>query len=128
SATKHAVYGLADAVDLELRNEPVDITVILPTVVNTDLTRGVTGKTRGVATLEPQDVATAIVGAITRPRFAVYVPASLGLTFAISAAIPRRWRNVIGRLTKSDRVLTEVDTQTREQYEREAFAEKDRVS
>lgn len=121
SATKHAVYGLADALDAELRGKPIDITLILPTVVRTELTRGVKVETVGVPTLEPGDVARAIVGAIEKPRFEVYVPASLGPTYAFAAIMPRRVKRLLSRLLRADRALTEIDVSDRAQYERDAF-------
>lgn len=121
SATKHAVYGLADAVDAELRGSPVDITLILPTVVRTELTRGVKVETRGVPTLEAVDVAKAITAAIEKPRFEVYVPASLGPTYAIAGILPRRVKRFVARLTRADRTLVEIDVSDRASYERDAF-------
>ena len=45
----------------------------MPTIVRTELAAGV-GQTRLSSTIEATDVADAIVGALQRPRFDVYVP------------------------------------------------------
>ena len=45
----------------------------MPAVVNTELGGGLV-ETRGVKKLEPEDVAEAIVEALERPRFDVWVP------------------------------------------------------
>jgi short-subunit dehydrogenase len=119
SATKHAVYGMADALDVELRASPVDITLVLPTVVETELTRGLKHHTIGIPTLKPDQVARAIVGAIERPRFEVYVPRTLRPTFGLAAIMPRRAAKLVARLAKSDQVLMDVDSGARAGYEAE---------
>ena len=45
----------------------------MPAVVNTELGSGLT-ETRAIKVLEPEDVADAIVGALERPKFDVWVP------------------------------------------------------
>ena len=51
-ATKHAVVGLSEAVRLELRGTPIELSVVMPAIVNTELTSGV-ARTRGVRVAEP---------------------------------------------------------------------------
>src|SRR3712207_4381159 len=64
SATKHGVVGLSEAVRGELRLDGHDIQVsyVCPVVVHTELGGGLP-QTNGVKSVEPQDVAEAIVEA-----------------------------------------------------------------
>src|SRR5262249_24830524 len=62
SGTKHAVIGLSDAVEWELRGSGVEISCVMPTVVNTELTAGVGQKL--IRPVEASDVADAIVDAL----------------------------------------------------------------
>ena len=77
-ATKHAVVGLSEAARSELRDTGVEVSVVMPAVVNTELGSGL-HEARGVKTLEPEDVAEAIVEAIETNRFDVWVPQGDGL-------------------------------------------------
>ena len=76
SATKHAVVGLSEAVRAEMRGRNIEISCVMPTVVNTELTAGVGQK--WVKPVEATDVAEAIAEALEVPRFDVYVPKSNG--------------------------------------------------
>ena len=74
SGTKHFVVGASEAVRFELRGSPVEISCILPVIVNTELAAGASNA-RFVAKLEPEDVADAVVRTLRFPRFEVFVPA-----------------------------------------------------
>ena len=74
-ATKHAVVGLSEAVRAEVRDDGIEVSCVMPAVVNTELADGLPD-TRGVTKLEPEDVADAIVEAIETNRFDVWVPRS----------------------------------------------------
>jgi short-subunit dehydrogenase len=116
SATKHAVLGLSEAVRSELRGTGVDLSVVLPGLVRTDLAAGTLGA-RGVPVLAPEDVAEAIVAAIRRPRFEVYVPRAYGRAAALGALLPRRSREAMGRLLGSERITAGVTPEQRAEYE-----------
>ena len=72
-ATKHAVVGLSESLRRELRGTNIDVSVVMPVVVNTELGSGLP-ETRGFKAVEPEDVANAIVEALQTGRFDVYVP------------------------------------------------------
>ena len=74
-ATKHAVVGLSDSLRQELRGTNIDISVVMPVGVNTELYSGLP-QMRGIKTPEPEDVANAIVEALQTGRYEVYVPNS----------------------------------------------------
>src|SRR6201990_2374278 len=62
-ATKHAVVGLSEAIRAEVRSTDIDVSIVMPVVVNTELGSGLR-KSRGVKVVEPEDVANAIVEAL----------------------------------------------------------------
>src|SRR3954465_13539908 len=76
-ATKHGVVGLSEAVRAELRGTGVEVTVVMPSLVNTELASGVP-EARGVKTIEPEEVADAVIAALRVPRFDVFVPKVTG--------------------------------------------------
>jgi NADP-dependent 3-hydroxy acid dehydrogenase YdfG len=114
--TKHFVVGVSDAARGELRGTGVEISVVMPVVVDTELAAGV-GSARGIPRIKPEDVAEAIVGALEHPRFDVYVPRSIGPMTAMTAMIPRRLREMLLRAIGADRVLWRVDDAARRPYE-----------
>ena len=116
SATKHAVFGLSEAVRAELRGSGVNLSVVLPGLVRTELSTG-TLDARGVPVLAPEQVADAIVGVIRRPRFEVYVPRSYGGAAALGALLPRGPREAMQRLLGSERLTAGVRPDAREEYE-----------
>jgi NAD(P)-dependent dehydrogenase (short-subunit alcohol dehydrogenase family) len=115
SATKHGVVGLSEAVRAELRGSGVEVSCVMPTVVNTELTSGVGQRT--IKAIEPEDVATAIVEALELPRFDVYVPRSNGFMFRVGPILPRGFREWLARAMRADRLMTEVDEGARRAYE-----------
>jgi NAD(P)-dependent dehydrogenase (short-subunit alcohol dehydrogenase family) len=120
SATKHAVVGLSEAVKTELRDSGIEISCVMPTVVNTELTSGVGQK--WVKPVEAADVANEIVDALEIPRFDVFVPRANGALYKILTPLPRSWREAIGRAMKIDKLMLEVDHGARQAYEERAAA------
>jgi NAD(P)-dependent dehydrogenase (short-subunit alcohol dehydrogenase family) len=116
SATKHAVVGLSEAVRAEIRGRAIDISCVMPTIVNTELTSGVVDQ-RFVKPIEAVDVAEAIVGALEVPRFDVYVPKSNGALLRGAYLMPRAAAEWIGRTMGTDKLMTEVDHGARAAYE-----------
>jgi NADP-dependent 3-hydroxy acid dehydrogenase YdfG len=114
--TKHFVVGVSDAVRGELRGTGVEISVVMPVVVDTELASGVR-TARGVPKVKPDDVAAAIVEVLRRPRFDVYVPRSLGPLTALAGVVPRRVRELALRTIGADQVLWRVDGSARREYE-----------
>ena len=115
SATKHAVVGLSEAVRAELRGRGVEISCVMPTVVNTELTSGVGQK--WVKPVEAADVAEAIAEALQVPRFDVFVPKSNGALLRAAGLMPRPAAEAIGRAMGTDKLMTEVDHGARAAYE-----------
>lgn len=120
-ASKHAVIGLTEALRNEYRETAIEFSVVMPAVVNTELTSGI-GGTRFFEKIEPEDVATAIADALEHRRFDVNVPRSVGPVGHVMAAMPRRAREATGRALKAHEVMTTADTQARADYEARAAA------
>lgn len=118
SATKHAVVGLTEAVrgELRLMHANVDISYVMPFVVNTELGSGL-GQARGMKVLQATDVADAIVEALQTGRVEVWVPKSAKRTHVLGGLLPRRLSEGFARALKADRVLAGADANARRDYE-----------
>ncbi len=118
SATKHAVVGLSEAVrgELRLMKSGVDMSYVMPFVVNTELGGGL-GEARGMKVLQPTEVADAIVEALQTGRVEVWVPKSAKRTSALGVLLPRRLSEGMARALKADQVLAGADASARRGYE-----------
>jgi NAD(P)-dependent dehydrogenase (short-subunit alcohol dehydrogenase family) len=116
-ATKHAVVGLSEAIRGEYRRAGIQVSVIMPVGVNTDLYSGLPAA-RGFKTAEPEDVANAIVEALQTGRYEVYVPKSLGPTLRVKALLTTRAADLVARVYKTDTVLLSADHGRRDAYEK----------
>jgi NADP-dependent 3-hydroxy acid dehydrogenase YdfG len=114
--TKHFVVGVSEAVRAELRETDIEVSVVMPAVVNTELGSGLT-ETRAIKVLEPEDVADAIVAALERPKFDVWVPRETVAIHKVINLLPRGGREWVGRALKADKVLMDTDPQVRAAYE-----------
>ena len=121
SACKFGVVGLSEAVRAELRGTGVELTVVLPGLVHTELAAGVPDA-RSVRRVTPEEVAEATVQALRYPRFQVYVPKTIGPLVVLGAMLPWRVRDVVARLLRVDSLLMRADPQARMAYEARAAA------
>jgi NAD(P)-dependent dehydrogenase (short-subunit alcohol dehydrogenase family) len=115
-ATKHAVVGMSEAIRAELRGTGIDVSVVMPVVVQTELGSGL-AETRAFKPVAPEDVAAEILDALRFPRFDVYVPRSVGRMFRAMALMPRRVNEAVSRALKADQVLAQPDHFVRAAYE-----------
>ncbi len=120
-ATKHGVVGLSEAVRAELRGSGVEVSVVLPAIVRTELASGLTDA-RWVKSVAPTDVAEAIVKTLRRPKFDVWVPRSLDATFRFTRLLPRAAAEWVSRTLKADQVLLGASQEARREYEARAAA------
>jgi len=118
SATKHGVVGLSEAVRAELRGSGVEISCVMPTLVNTELTRGISQ--RWVRPVEPEEVASEIVDALEVPRFDVFVPRLNGILFKVMRLLPREVSEWVGRAMGLDKLMIQIDHDARRPYEERA--------
>ena len=116
SGTKHFVVGISESVRAELRQTPIEITCVMPGVVNTELSAG-TSPARFVPHIDPPLVADAIVAALRSPRFEVFVPRRIAPLTKLGGAVPTALRDGFARLLALDRVLGGADAEARRAYE-----------
>lgn len=115
-ATKFAVVGLSEAIRQEISGTGIDVTVVMPVGVNTELYSGLQ-QLRGIKTPEPEDVAAAIVEALETGRYEVYVPKRLNATLRLTALLPQRARDAIAKAMGSGDAITQPDHAARAAYE-----------
>jgi short-subunit dehydrogenase len=115
AASKHAVAGLTESVRGELRGTGVELSLVMPGLVSTELA---SGTLHGSAVLEPRAVARAIADALERPRFDVYVPRTYAGLSLVTALLPRRPREALLRLLGTERATARTSTADRDDYER----------
>lgn len=115
-ATKHAVIGFSEALRDELAGTGVSVTTVLPSAVRTDLVSGV--KLGGLLpTVDPEDIARAIVGTCRSRPAIVAVPGWMRSYEAVAALLPDKILGAVrGRLTR-ERVLQTLDTGARADYD-----------
>jgi len=116
-ATKHAVVGLSEAIRAEMRKTDIDVSIVMPVVVNTELGSGLQ-KSRGIKVVQPEDVANAIVEALQTGRVDVYIPRQVGVIMRVGQVLPRRVADFVTRVLKGDQVLVNPDRLLREAYEK----------
>jgi short-subunit dehydrogenase len=117
-ASKAAVINLSRAVRKELRGSGVEISVISPVAVNTELGLGLSEpRQRQFRKIEPGQVADAIVETLRLPRFDVHVPKQLSVSERVNALMPVALQDGLSRLTNADAVLSRADSAARAKYE-----------
>jgi NAD(P)-dependent dehydrogenase (short-subunit alcohol dehydrogenase family) len=115
-ATKHAVVGLSEAIRAEYRSTDINVSIVMPVGVNTELYSGLPAA-RGIKTAEPEDVADAIVEALQTGRVDVYVPKSLKGVFRMMNVVPRSVADFFAKVLRADQILINPDHLARGAYE-----------
>ena len=118
SACKHGVVGLSESLRAELHGTGIEVHVVLPAFVNTELAAG-TSELRGVKRSSPEDVGEAIVEALQTGRFEVFVPKSLKGLVVSTALAPRPFADWMGRKI-GGQALMQADKRARAAYEQRA--------
>jgi short-subunit dehydrogenase len=117
-ASKAAVINLSRAVRKELRGSGIDVSLISPVAVNTELGLGLSEpRQRQFRKIEPGQVADAIVEVLRLPKFDVHVPRQLAVSERLSALLPLSAQDAVSRVTNADAVLSQVDSAARAGYE-----------
>ncbi|MFN2539316.1 MAG: SDR family NAD(P)-dependent oxidoreductase [Mycobacteriales bacterium] len=114
AATKHAVHGWMKAVRQELKGTGVQLCLVMPTVVETELAAGTSEG--GVSRLQPGDVARAVADVIARPRFETFVPRRISALARLLAVLPQRGRDLAYARLVPDQVRA-TDRAKRADYE-----------
>ena len=95
SASKFAAVGFSEATRAELKPHGIDVSVVLPTIVSTELAAGVP-TARGVGAVSAQDVAEVVATAIRTAQPELWVPRWVqGMTKA-TGVLPR-WLQELDR-------------------------------
>ena len=120
SATKHGVVGLSESLRLEYRGSGVRFTVVQPAQVETAMLDG-QGRPPLVARVTADDVAAAVLDAVRRDRFEVWVPSSQAIAYKLGNILPRRAREAILRATGVGKIAGETDQTARRGYHKRMF-------
>ena len=118
SACKHGVVGLCESLRGELYGTGVEVHVVMPAFVNTELAAG-TKEIRGVKRSTPEDVADGLVEALKYGYFEVWVPKNLKALMISTAITPRRFSEWLGR-KMGGTALMQADKGARAAYEARA--------
>ncbi|GAA3545529.1 SDR family oxidoreductase [Nocardioides daeguensis] len=119
SASKFAVVGFSEALRQELAPQGIEVSMVLPTVVRTELAAGVPAA-RGVKAVLPEDVAAVIESAVRKPQPELWVPRwSQGLS-KTTLALPRVVQDAMTRMIRAGDVLSSADPRARAAYEERA--------
>ncbi len=124
SATKHGVVGLTESLRLEYRESGLGFSLVQPAQVETAMLEGQV-RPRLLPVVTPDDVASAVLDAVRRDRFEVWVPSSQAITFKLSTLLPRRARESILRALGIDRIAGEADASARRGYHERTFGSRD---
>jgi short-subunit dehydrogenase len=116
SASKFAVVGFTEAARTELAPLGIDVCMVLPTVVLTELAAGVPAA-RGVKAVTADDVAEVIETAVRKPTAEMWVPRWSKTVAKAADLMPRRLKEATSRLMKADSALADADPAARAAYE-----------
>ncbi len=121
NASKFAAVGLSAATRLEFAESGVSVSCVLPSAVRTRLSSGLT-LGHGLPTVDPIDVATAVVRTCRTRRAEVAVPQYLDPVDIALAAAPEPVVRMVRGLFDGDRALRPGDTAMRAAYEEQIRA------
>ncbi|MFF0531204.1 SDR family oxidoreductase [Nocardia amikacinitolerans] len=119
-ATKHAVVGFTSALHLELKEHGVQVSAVLPGIVRTELSAGASMPNwiEPLTTVDPEQVAAAIVDTVRRARPLVTVPRRLAAIIKSTQLLPYRVQLAVAKFTGATTAYTEPDPAIREIYHR----------
>lgn len=115
AATKHGILGYLAGVREELHGTGVQLSVLMPGVVETALSAGT--DTGAAKVLQPADVARAVVRVIEKPRFEVTLPGYVGPLRRVVDLFPQRVRDLLIRRLVPNQVTATHGSSTRAGYE-----------
>jgi hypothetical protein len=76
---------------------------------------------RALPVVTPEDVSAAVLAALRRPRFEVWVPRSQGTSAKLGSLLPRPARDLVLRGIGVTRIAGDADREARSAYHRRAF-------
>jgi hypothetical protein len=116
SASKFAVVGFSEATRAELAPHSIDVSMVLPTVVLTELSAGVPAA-RGVKPVTADDVARVIEATIRKPKAETWVPRWSQTIAKAANLMPRRVKEGVAHAMRADSALADADESARASYE-----------
>ncbi|WP_338771584.1 SDR family oxidoreductase [Nocardia vulneris] len=119
-ATKHAVVGFTAALHLEMKEHGVHVSAVLPGIVRTELSAGANMPNwiEPMTTVDPTDVAQAIVRTVAKEKPLVTVPRRLAAIIKSAQLLPYRAQLVVARITGATTAYAQPDPVVRERYHR----------
>ncbi|MFD0361611.1 SDR family oxidoreductase [Nocardia sp. GCM10030253] len=119
-ATKHAVVGFTSALHLEMKEHGVHVGAVLPGIVRTELSAGANMPSwiTPMTTVDPEDVAAAIVKSVRQQKPMVTVPRMLAAIIKSAQLLPYRAQLGVARLTGATTAYAQPDPAVREIYHR----------
>ena len=120
SATKHGVVGLTESLRLEYRGTGIGFTLVHPAQVDTAMIQG-QPRPRLLPVVTPDDVARAVVEAVRRERFEVWVPSNQWIGVKFGNLLPRRLRERVILAMGVGRIAGQADLSARRDYHQRMF-------
>jgi len=116
NASKFAAVGLSSTARLEFAEAGVSVSTVLPSAARTTLTSGLPlGK--GLPTVDPEDIAAAVVRTVSTRRAQTPVPGYLAALDVGLALAPEALITLVRRVIGGNRAVTSVDPAGRADYD-----------
>lgn len=115
NASKFGAVGLTAGARSEYARSGVSISAILPSAVRTELSSGVR-LGAGLPTVDPEDIAKAVVGTVKSRRAETTIPRYLAGWNRVSALVPEIVVDLARRAVNDRRGLDEIDEVGRKSY------------
>lgn len=120
-ATKFGVVGLSAALREEVRPHGIAVCAILPGIVHTEWDE-TTECWENFVSVEPGDIAAAVVKAAQNQRAMSYVPRRMRWALRTGLAMPQRPRRFFSRISRTEQAYLAVDHAIRDAYHARAGA------
>ncbi|MEU0502945.1 SDR family oxidoreductase [Nocardia sp. NPDC005998] len=119
-ATKHAVVGFTSALHLEMKEHGVHVGAVLPGIVRTELSAGANMPNwiTPLTTVDPEDVAQAIVQSVRTNKPLITVPRRLAAIIKSAQLLPYRAQLLVAEFTGATTAYAQPDPAVREIYHR----------
>ncbi|WP_433728320.1 SDR family oxidoreductase [Nocardia sp. CA-129566] len=119
-ATKHAVVGFTSALHLEMKEHGVHVGAVLPGIVRTELSAGANMPNwiTPLTTVDPEDVAQAIVQSVRTNKPLTTVPRRLAAIIKSAQLLPYRAQLLVAEFTGATTAYAQPDPAVREIYHR----------
>jgi NAD(P)-dependent dehydrogenase (short-subunit alcohol dehydrogenase family) len=120
SATKHGVVGLTESLRLEYRGSGIGFTLVHPSQVETAMIDG-QPRPRMLPVVTPDDVAHAVIQAVEKDRFEVWVPSSQWISVKLGNLLPRWAREKVLLAVGVGQIAGGADQAARRDYHERMF-------